>query len=40
MEMPPSWFMSGQVANTVDFEGRGVVFVDYEDFEGEMKPSS
>lgn len=29
-----------KVANTIDFEGRGVVFVDYEDFEGEMKPSS
>eukprot|EP00752_Nemacystus_decipiens_P017767 g15929.t1 len=29
-----------KVANTIDFEGRGVVFVDYEDFEGEMKPPS
>ncbi|CAN0109413.1 unnamed protein product, partial [Scytosiphon promiscuus] len=27
-----------KVANTIDFEGRGVVFVDYDDFEGEMKP--
>lgn len=30
-----SW---AQVANTIDFEGRGVVFVDYEDFEKEMPP--
>ncbi|CAM9272067.1 unnamed protein product [Ectocarpus sp. 13 AM-2016] len=29
-----------KVANTIDFEGRGVVFVDYDDFEGEMKPPS
>lgn len=29
-----------QVANTIDFEGRGVVFVDYDDFEGEMKPAT
>eukprot|EP00903_Cladosiphon_okamuranus_P020987 g19279.t1 len=29
-----------KVANTIDFEGRGVVFVDYQDFEGEMKPPS
>ncbi|CAM9389583.1 unnamed protein product [Ascophyllum nodosum] len=29
-----------KVANTIDFEGRGVVFVDYDDFEGEMAPSS
>lgn len=27
-----------KVANTIDFEGRGVVFVDYEDFEKEMAP--
>ncbi|CAM9464285.1 unnamed protein product [Discosporangium mesarthrocarpum] len=27
-----------KVANTVDFEGRGVVFVDYDDFESEMSP--
>lgn len=29
-----------QVANTIDFESRDVVFVDYDDFEKEMAPSS